>query len=545
MSPNLTSILSPTRDPLSMHSTMATPHRVDHSNDRAPSLHDVVAQVSVAIASASPDHHDAAIDEALARTGTFVGADRSYLMVIDWERGVSRNTHEWCAGGIEPQIDQLQAVPIEVVPWFMERLRQGVVDVLDVSRLPPEAAMERELCEAQSIQSILIIPVAGSTGLMGFVGFDAVRSLRMWSSEESKLLGVLATLMGSALERQAAYERLSASRRQLAAMIEAIPDLVFSIASDDRLSYVKASQTADLLRPADELKGRSIHEFLQPELSARLSMVLADARGTNTVQRLQYEIPFAEGPRHFEARCAAHDEGVTLIVRNVTEQILAQRVIEEHRERLRILAEQQAAAEQALRLRVAAEVHDGLAQELAMARILIAKMMANREPEPQTMQLVSQVLEGAVARVNELTTEICPPALRVLGVPPALCQAGERLADRHDVDFELELVGDLPRQPQGREAVLYWSTHELMVNVIKHACASRMRVKIALDGEMIRIEVEDDGRGVDTMDLTASTGFGLFNVRERLRLEGGELRVVQLSPGTRATIELPLAGGAA
>lgn len=504
-------------------------------SDTAP-LARLVGDVSTALLAAMGPGYDAAVTDALARVGAFVQADRSYLMVFDWVAQTSSNTHEWCDVGIEPQAANLQGVPNAAVPWFMDRLRLWVVEVLDVERLPSEAAAERALLAQQGIRSILIVPVHGASGLSGFVGFDSVRARRTWSSEDAQLLRLLATSLGGVLERQRGWERLQASRQQLHAVLEAIPDLVFSVSRAGRVSYSKSSMAArDLLLPPEQGENRLLAELMPGPLSERLTRAVQRAVDEGTVQTERYALPLGDGPQDFEARFARQDADTAMvIVRNVTSEVAATRELADHRERLRVLAERQSVDEEALRRRVAAEVHDGLAQELAMARLLLSRAQGAHDAE--ALRVAGELLAGAVAHLDELVVDISPPALRQLGLEAALREAGDRLRAHHEVEFSFSTSGGRARLAAEHEALLYWSARELMVNVVKHAKASRMRVDLEV-GDAVRITVEDDGRGFEPDGQRR--GFGLFSARERLRLAGGELRVDRLERGSRGVVSLP------
>jgi signal transduction histidine kinase len=508
-----------------------------------PELQAIVADVACTLAVAVADRQCAVITEALGRTGAFVGADRAYLISFDWVRGTSSNTHEWCAEGIAPQMEFLAELPLMAFPYFMARLPHGAVAIDRVSEMPEEAAAERAILEAQAIQSILTVPVTNSSGLAGFVGFDAVRTSRQWSQHETQLLGVLATIMGSIMERQRVFDDLNDHRRRLRAALEAIPDLVFTVSRDGQLRFSKATPRVDLLVAPEDAEGRRIHELFEPTLADQLQAAVVRAIESRQVVSLQYPLELPVGLQHFEARFAAHtDDEVTVIVRNVTEHTLARRTMEDHRSRLHLLAEQQAAAEQALRQRVAAEVHDGLAQELAMARLLLGKALQAPGRDHATLSLIGEVLDGAVRHVNELTVEISPPSLRELGLPAALREAGRRLAERHQLEFELELVGPYERLSTNHEAVLYWAARELLVNVVKHARASLVHVLLEAAETHVRVVITDDGCGLPPAPSGPRRGFGLFNARERLRLAGGDLTVRSQDVGTQAAIELPRVG---
>ena len=503
-------------------------------------LAELVADVATTLTAAMGEQHDAVVNEALAQAGRFVGADRVYVFRFDWEHQCSSNTHEWCARDISPELPNLQQVPNAAVPWFLERLRSGLTEAIAIKDLPPEAAVERELLEAQSIQSILIIPIRGAAGMIGFMGFDAVRELRAWSSTDAQLLRVLATTLGGVFERHEAYESLRENRQAMHAVLAAIPDLVFSVSRDGRLRYSKPMPAGDLKVPQEEGQDRLLSEMLPPDVASELVAAVRTALDRGEVQTVRYPLEVPSGLQQFEARFARQDDtSAMVIVRNITEQVRTERVLEDQRERLQVLAARQSVEEELLRRHVASEVHDGIAQELAMARLLVTRALKEPANQVAALRMATEVLYGAVGHIDELIVEISPPALKELGLPAALREAGERLGSHYGVSFELVAHGLHGRLPASRESLLYWSTRELMINVVKHAEAQRMNVVLENVGEGVRITVQDDGKGIEPLGDGAVRGFGLFNTRERLRLAGGELSLKRLERGSRAVVQLP------
>jgi len=124
---------------------------------------------------------DCKITEALQIIGEFAGADRSYIFLIS-EDGLSiSNTHEWCAGGIEPQINNLQQVPVNSIPWLMDRIKTfDYLYIPCIEDMPPEADVEKEHLKSQSIKSMVNILMLFEKKLIGFIGFDAVKSKKQF-----------------------------------------------------------------------------------------------------------------------------------------------------------------------------------------------------------------------------------------------------------------------------------------------------------------------------------------------------------------------------
>ena len=200
---------------------------------------DVVRRISSRFVSAF--EIDGAIDASLADIGRLSGAGRAYLFLFDWERFVMDNTHEWCAPGVSPQIQNLQNLPLDMFPWWMDKLKKGeVIHITDVSRLPPEANNEREILESQDIKSLLVLPLYIRGGLSGFIGFDNVKNTGAWGKEDLALLRVAAEITGGALERKMAQEALLASEAVYRTVFENSGTAMAVMEEDGTLSRVNS-----------------------------------------------------------------------------------------------------------------------------------------------------------------------------------------------------------------------------------------------------------------------------------------------------------------
>jgi two-component sensor histidine kinase len=136
-----------------------------------------------------------------------IGADRAYVFAYDFGRDVATNTFEWCAPGIAPHIENLQALPLESIRDAVKLHRRGEAHhIPDVSDLDDQQL--RTVLQEQGIQSLLTVPLFSGGKCSGSVGFDFVRCRHLFSEEEHGLLAVFGELLTSVWERQGAAERL-------------------------------------------------------------------------------------------------------------------------------------------------------------------------------------------------------------------------------------------------------------------------------------------------------------------------------------------------
>ena len=234
---------------------------------------------------------------------------------------------------------------------------------------------------------------------------------------------------------------------------------------------------------------------------------------------------------------------------DLTDRRRAQQQEAHYQHRLRSLAAELSLAEERERRRIAVEIHDQISQSLAMAKmkldVLGSKVTAAEQKK--AVKEVSTVVEEVLGHTRSLTFELSPPVLHELGFEPAIEWLAERTAEQYPLRVEV----DAPRQPTGiphdLAVLLFQAARELLVNVVKHAGATRAVVRLRRHGGSVRLVVEDDGRGFaagnarpDPRSDGRGGGFGLFSIRTRLEHYGGSFSAEGMSDGgSRVTLMVP------
>lgn len=176
----------------------------------------VITTISTDFVNVKISDIDEAIEKALQILGEFVKVDRSYIFMFSDGRTKMSNTHEWCAVGIIPQIENLQGIPAEALPWWMDKLRRFENIIIPyVGDLPPEASAEKEILQSQDILSLVVIPMISGNSLVGFIGFDSVRTERTWTNDEVDLLSIVGTNLAKIFERRKLEEAIQNIAMQL------------------------------------------------------------------------------------------------------------------------------------------------------------------------------------------------------------------------------------------------------------------------------------------------------------------------------------------
>jgi len=220
-----------------------------------------------------------------------------------------------------------------------------------------------------------------------------------------------------------------------------------------------------------------------------------------------------------------------------------------HQEQLSALAAMLSLAEERERRRIAGELHDRIGQTLAFAKIkldMLHQCLESTEHAQATGE-ISKAIETSIQEVRTLTVQISPPLLYEIGLEAALEWLCEWARDNQG----LEVAFHDDRQPKqmGEEirSTLFQAVRELLINIAKHSQAKKAAISIKKHDNNLILQVEDEGAGFDMTKVAIkrenSLGFGLFNIKQRIRHLGGEFHAEsELGRGTLVRLVVPLPG---
>ena len=233
-------------------------HTLDALRHRM-AFEDLLTRVASSFILRSPDEIDDGIHDALADIGRFVDVDRAYVYVIDEDHAVVENTHSWNAMELPPELERPRVVPQSDAPRWMEELRRlEPIYIPRVADLTGEWQSERELLESQGTQSVLAAPLVDRGRLAGFIGFDSIRSERLWSDDHLSLLMSAAGVVSQALARRDAEQRFALG-------FEAAPLGMALIGPDGRHVQVNRAYCALIGKPEAELLGEQVLDSIHPD----------------------------------------------------------------------------------------------------------------------------------------------------------------------------------------------------------------------------------------------------------------------------------------
>ncbi len=223
----------------------------------------------------------------------------------------------------------------------------------------------------------------------------------------------------------------------------------------------------------------------------------------------------------------------------ITQLQAAQRQLAEAERRAGVLEE---------RSRLAREIHDTLAQGFVS---IVLHLEAAEEAGRQNPDVARRHLDQArttartsLSQARRVVQDLRPPQLEDQPVHDAIRDWALRWGDEVGLDVSAETTGAPVRLTEDAEVTLLRAAQEALNNVRRHASASRVRVTVSYMGDVVVLDVQDDGVGLDHADPSPGGGFGLTAMRERVDDQGGSVDV-ESEPGEGTTVAVTLPTSAA
>jgi two-component system NarL family sensor kinase len=251
--------------------------------------------------------------------------------------------------------------------------------------------------------------------------------------------------------------------------------------------------------------------------------------------------------------------GFTTITRDVTERMLAQKAVEESRQKLqasenslRELSLQVLRLQDEERKRIGQEMHDSLGQYLAVLKMKLDSIIYDQQGDggrtiKQEIVECATLAEECVKEVRTISYLLYPPMLEELGLKSAIPWYVDGFSKRSGLRTTFEIPEDFDRLPRDAELILFRVLQESLTNVHRHSGSPTAHVALRRTPEAVILEVTDSGKGVPSNILEQSArewvgtpGVGLRSMNHRLRQFGGKLELLSTGAGTRLRATLPL-----
>ena len=228
-------------------------------------LQKLLSQVTADFSEASLEDFDDRVNQALMLFGEYVSADRAYVFDYDFDRGVCHNTFEWCQEGISPEIDNLQNVPLDMMPGWVETHTAGkTVYIPDVQALDPDDGV-RIILEPQGVKSLITLPMMRHNRCEGFIGFDSVKEHHQYTKYEERILRQLSMNIIDATTRVNMTRKLQESEARFRRLFQEVSSIIMQgFQTDGTVSYWNQASEMLFGYSKDEAIEKNIVELIIP-----------------------------------------------------------------------------------------------------------------------------------------------------------------------------------------------------------------------------------------------------------------------------------------
>jgi PAS domain S-box-containing protein len=358
-----------------------------------------------------------------------------------------------------------------------------------------------------------------------------------------------------ATKRQASDRALQNAEARVSGIIGSAMDAIITVDESQHIVLFNAAAESVFGCPSEQAIGAPLASFIPERFRTEHQHHIRQFGETGTSSRRMGGQRIVTGLRRngeefpIDASISQITENgrkfYTVILRDVTERVRAEKALRRSREELRELASAANSLREQEKSRIARELHDELAQSLTALK-MDATWVAERLPREQKaltekLATMQTMLDGTVAATRRISADLRPLMLDDLGLVPAAEWLVQNFTERTGIHCEFAVgVPDLELEDPYASAV-FRILQESLTNVARHAQASLVEVALDRRNGAVTLMVRDNGRGFSPTDPRKPNSFGLMGLRERAYLLGGEADVAsELGRGTTIEVRIPI-----
>jgi len=366
-----------------------------------------------------------------------------------------------------------------------------------------------------------------------------------------------------ALALQQLNSDLGQKNQELDAIVQTAPDIIFSRQADGARDYISSRFYEYTGAAAGTAIGLGWMEYLHRDDKERSLAHWMRCVESGEGYESEYRLRGADGQyRWFRARAVPLRDPEGRIIKwygtcsdihdsKLLEQSIRDSAVELERmvdlrtAELRRLSSRLMTMQDEERRRIAREIHDGLGQELAAAKMILDGILA-KDSSPSMQQAAadaSELVDRAIKQVRTISHLLHPPLLDEVGLISALRWYLEGLSDRSGIEIRLEVEPtDLSRLKPDIETAVFRIIQEALTNMFRHSGAHNGSVSVIEREGRILLTVRDDGKGIEEQVIQLRpdrVGVGIGGMRQRVSELGGSLRLANANPGTIVEVVIP------
>jgi PAS domain S-box-containing protein len=394
--------------------------------------------------------------------------------------------------------------------------------------------------------------------------FPIEASISQASVGSRKLLTVILCDIGERVKAEAeslrAQQHIRESRERLHAIVRSAMDAIITVDTDQRIVLFNAAAEQMFDCEAAQAIGGSLERFIPERFHAahrrHVERFGRFGRTGDTGRRMGPQAALtarrADGTEFpIEASISHATVGAqhlfTVILRDISARLSADAEIHRAHDQLRDISVAMLEVREVERTRIARELHDELGQALTGLKmdleLLAALLPADRQDLRETAGAMRTLLDGTVATTRRISADLRPLVLDDLGLGAAAEWLAQHVLQRAGITCTLEVDPECAQLGEPHASALFRIMQESLTNVVRHARARRVTVRLADVDGVAELSVRDDGVGMEGGAREKPRSFGLRGISERVLLLGGSVDITSVpGAGTGLVARIPLGG---
>ncbi len=412
------------------------------------------------------------------------------------------------------------------LPWIASKIFQGeTLRVPALDGLPPEAVAEKEFFRNLGVRSFLIIPIV-IDGAVGYaISISSRREERAWPEDSLPHLELLGEILVNALRRKQAESAARTKTDELDRFFNLSLDILCIVNTEGRFLRLNPAAETILGYPHEELMATRLIDLIHPDdLEGTLQLgpiMFSEQKVFSFANRYRCK----DGTyRWLEWSAAKAGSLIYAAARDITDRQRTEKELRQSEERLRLLSSQLLAAQETERKRIAHELHDGLAAQLAAIKYRMEYRLEKGESagSPIALKETLEDIQTAITETRRIMANLRPSVLDDLGILPALSWYSRVTGETYP-GTSVESFGNLVEEdvPENLKIVIFRVVQESVTNAVRHGKASRIKIGLEKNENWLRLKVEDNGNGFLSFKKSTTEGIGLDSMQQRVESSGG------------------------
>lgn len=521
-----------------------------------------------------------AIIESLRELGKYVGADRAYIFNYNFYSNTVSNTVEWCEEGILHEQERLQNIPLDNISSWLEKHNQGkefyIPNVPSYLKANKGKVIKHSLA-SQNIQSLITFPLISGGELLGFVGFDSIKTNHDYSEKEKTILVLFAYMLVNIKQRRRKEEQLQLQEFKYRNIIENMNLGLLEVDENERILYCNSSFSTISGYAPNEIIGKKASELFISDQDADIIQDKIKMRNDNESDSYSILVRNKRGeakwwlvsgaPNYDEKGRVIGSIGIHLDITN-------QKKLESDLEAALVNAQSASLAKAAFLANMSHEIRTplngiiGLVREIAKEPGLTPKVQSYvgsaRKASNHLLSIINNILDISKIEAGELKLE--PHEFRSKDLLHDIKQILDYLSQEKGLDLIVDIDENVKEVLVGDQARIRQVILNLAGNAIKFTEKGTVSIKLCATStnkyhQSLLFTVKDTGMGMDEAfiknafkkfqqeDASISrrfggSGLGLVITKELVELMNGKIDIISHKGiGTEISVHLTLTIG--